>query len=167
MGGLFTILFTPVRTALVLLTIASVSVTALATIPRSQPPFDPFAPYADILPGQSQDAVVQRGFDCQFNIAPVSNESCTLTLETGIFSEIQVMIALDTGQVSRVVFKPRETTLTLGDLVLLWGRPEIAIYNQITNLRWRKVGIVAIPQSHHGEFSYWLPIVYTAFVSTE
>jgi hypothetical protein len=167
MGGLFTILFAPVRTALVLMTIASVSATALVTIPHNEPPFDPFAPYADILPGQSPDAVLQRGFNCRFNITPVYNESCTLTLETGIFSEIRVWIARDTGWVSRVVFIPREKTLTLGDLVFLWGSPEIAIYSQLANLRWRNVHIVAIPQTSHDYSSYWLPIIYVAFESAE
>lgn len=167
MGGLFTILFTPVRTALVLMTIASVSMTALVTVPHNQQPFDPFAPYVDILPGQSQDAVLQQGFNCQINIAPVFHETCSLTPETGMFSEIQVWIAFDTGRVSRVVFEPREKALTLGDLVVLWGNPEIDIYGRIANLRWRNAHVVAIPQTDQGEFSYWLPIGYVAFESTE
>ena len=127
---------------------------------------NPFSVYRNIMPGQSRDSVLRRGFKCQFNqIMPSLEETCSLTPETGIFSEIQVRFvsAPYMGKVSQTIFKPREKMLPLGDLVLLWGRPEIAIYGQTVNLHWRNVHVVAIPQTYHGHFSYWLPIVYLAF----
>jgi hypothetical protein len=165
MGGLFSIFVIPVRAAFVLMTIASVSVTALLTYGRSEQPVDPFAPYADIMPGQSRDAVSQHGFNCQLVIL-LFNESCLLNPEMGIFSEIQVRIGVD-GRVRSVIFTPREKTLTYGDLVLLWGRPQIAIYSRIANLRWPNVDVVTIPPPHSRPFSYWHPIIYVAFESTD
>ena len=167
MGGLLAILITLVRTAFVVMTIASLSEVTVMAVRRSEPPFDPFAPYADILPGQSRDGVAQRGLNCQFDLVPLFEEICTLTPETGGFSEILVKIAPHTGRISRVVFKPREGTLTVGDLVLLWGDPEITFHSQTANLRWPNVHVVAIPETYDGDFSYWLPIAHIALVSTE
>lgn len=165
MGALFAILITPLRAVLILMTIGSVSVTVLIAVRRNEPPFNPFAPYADILPGQSWDALLQRGFHCQLILLPSFDESCWLSPETGMFSSIQITIARDTGRVSQVSFTLREKILTVGDLALLWGRPAIATYSRIVNLRWRNVRAVAIPQTDRGHFSYLYPIVYVAFVS--
>jgi hypothetical protein len=165
MGGLFGIFVILVRAAFVLMTIASVSVTALLTYGRSEQPVDPFAPYADILPGQSHDAVLQYGFNCQLEIS-LFNESCLLNPEMGIFSEIQVRIGVN-DRVRSVIFTPREKTLTYGDLVLLWGRPQIAIYRQIANLRWHNTHVVTISPPHSRPYSYWHPIDYVVFESTD
>jgi hypothetical protein len=167
MGGLIASLVMLVRAAFVVMTIVSLSEVVVMAVQHSEPPFDPFAPYADILPEQPKEGLSQQGFTCQFNIAPSFEESCTLPPGTGIFSEIQVTIASQSGQVSRVVFRPREGALTVGDLVLLWGDPEIAIYSRTANFRWTNVHVVAIPETYDGDFSYWLPVIYVAFGSGE
>jgi hypothetical protein len=166
MGVLFTILFTSVRVTFVLITLALVSVLGLTRISGGAVLLDPFAPYADILPGQSRDAVLERGFNCQFNRAPRFEESCALSLETGLFSAFQATIAPDTSRVRRAVFTPRDDRLTLAQLVLLWGSPQVAVYGPTTNFRWRNIHVVAIPQAYTGHFSYGLPILYVAFDAT-
>ena len=166
MGVILTLLFTSVRATFFLISIAVVSVIALAKSPDDGIPLYPFAPYADILPGQSQDAVLQRSIHCQVDITLQFDESCSSTLKTGMFSAIQLRISSRTGRVIRIVFTSREERLTLGQLVLLWGRPEIDIFGPTANFRWRSIHVVAIPQAYDGHFSYSLPIIYVAFEST-
>ena len=166
MASLFTIL--TIRIAFLVITITSFSMMVATAISRSRPPFDPFAPYTDILPGQSRDSVSQRGFQCQFNqIVPSLQETCSLSPQTAIFSEIQTSFATNpySGRVSQTIFKLPENRLTYGDLVLLWGKPQIAIYGQTANLRWRDPHITAVLQTTHRHFSYWTPITYVAFES--
>jgi hypothetical protein len=167
MAGLIAILIILIRTAFIVMTITAISEVTVMAIRRSEPPFDPFAPYADILPGQSREGVSARGFNCQFVTGPHFEEICTLTPEASVFATIQPTIAVNTGRISRVVFWLREKTLTVGDLVILWGEPEIAIYSRTANFRWNNVHVVAIPETYDGDFSYWLPIAYVAFESSE
>ena len=63
MGTLFT--FLTVRITLILIALTAASMMVIMVIVRSQPAFDSFMPYADILPGQSRENVLQRGFYCQ------------------------------------------------------------------------------------------------------
>jgi len=165
MGTLFT--FLAVRIALVVITVASVSMTVVTAIAGSQPPFDPFAPYADILPGQSLENVLAHGFYCQSSGPLLYGESCSLTPETGTFSEIQVSIANGTGQVSKVVFIAREQMVVLGHLARLWGKPKTVIYGQTVNFRWPNAHVLTVLQNYSGRFSYWLPITYVAFESAK
>jgi len=158
MGNILNVFVT--RIVLFLTVFASISVIFLMTLPERASPIDPFEPYADIMPGQSLDTGLEYGFKCQFVF---STESCYLTPETGIFSNIEVRITMNTGRITRVMFKMREKTLTFGDLALLWGKPEIAVYAGIANFRWRDRRIVAIPKTYNGHFSYWLPITFVAF----
>jgi hypothetical protein len=165
MGRIFTLL--TVRGAIIMVPIISASVMALATIPSNQPAFNLFAPYADIMPGQPRDAVSRRGFECQFTPVPSLGEFCSLAREIGGFSDIKVWIAQDGGLVRKVDFRLHVRTLTLGDLVLLWGKPEIAIYAQTVNFRWANAHVTAIPQAYPGHLSYWLPITYVTFESVD
>lgn len=165
MGDLFTLFFMLVRATFVLMTFVLVSAIVLARIPGSEISLDPFAAYTDVMPGQMQYALMQRGFNCQANISFRFDDSCTLTLQTGIFSAIQTTVTSGTGRIRRVVFTARDQQLTLGQLLLLWGRPEIAIYSPTANFRWRSLHIVAIPPSYDGHLVYSLPIKYVAFES--
>jgi hypothetical protein len=149
------------------MTISSVSMTLLISVQRNEPPINPFAPYAAIMPGQSHEAVWEQGFICRFNPGLPFNESCSLTPKTGAFAEIQVSITLDTGRVNRVVFLPRGNTQKRGDFLLGWGRPEVSRYSQTANLRWRNSHLVAIPQTVSDHLVPRLPISYAAFESTE
>ncbi len=80
--------------ALILVTIVSVSVFALTTIREEQPSFDPFASYCDILSLQSQDALLQCGFNCSFERSSTFDKSiCSWPIETGSFSRIHVSIS--------------------------------------------------------------------------
>jgi hypothetical protein len=156
--------FLTVRIAVVVMALTSVSMTLATAIASNQPPFDPFVAYADIMPGQSRETVLERSFHCQFNEPPnYYGEFCSLTPETGIFSEIWVSFANGAGRVSRVVFIAHDQTLVLGNLGRLWGKPQTKIFGQMVNFRWPKMHIVTVLQNYNGHFSYWLPITYVAF----
>ncbi len=161
MGTIFAILIS--RIAFIFITITSVSMIVVTAIAGSQPPFDPFAEYADIMPGQSRQTVLARGFDCRLSGSPFYKQSCLLSPENSTFSEIWVSIASETGLVNRVVFIPRASAMMLGDLVRLWGKPRIVLYGQTVNFRWRNVHVVAVLQTPRSHFSYWLPMTYVAF----
>jgi hypothetical protein len=49
----------------------------------------------------------------------------------------------------------------------LWDKPEVAIYSQIVNLRWRDERIVAIPQNYRSPFTYRTPLTYVAFEAVD
>lgn len=161
MGGIFTIVIAPFRAMLALTMVVSVSMVALTTFGHDDYPHDPFAPYAGILPGQPLTAVLERGFTCQYRVIPDVDESCVLVLERGVFSKVEVSIAVNTSRVRRVVFAPHE--LTLGNLELLWDKPEVISYGHNANLRWRTLGIIAIVRAYRGHFSHWLPVEYVVF----
>src|SRR5262245_59899633 len=133
MGTLFSFLI--VRIALIVIGLTSVSMTVATAIASNQPPFDPFEPYADIMPGQPRQAVIQRGFHCEFTTPPSYQESCVLTLETGAFAQIHTTIAYETGMVDRVAFIIREQTLVIGHLARLWGQPLTKTSGHMVNFR--------------------------------
>jgi hypothetical protein len=167
MTGLFTVLLTPIRAMLALLTVMSVSVMGLRTIEGRQPPVDPFAPYAQILTAKTYETLARNGFRCEYKPVTPFDLECVLLPQSGPFFRVDASIARATGQVSRVVFTPRDRALRFGDLGLLWGRPEIVVRAQVVNFRWRGGSIIAIPQAGEGDFSYQLPLSSVAFVFSD
>ena len=164
MGGIFAIFVVPVRFLTVMIAITSASMIVTITARPTEQPFDPFAAYVDILPGKPLDSTYRHGFKCNSIYSAVSlRESCSTTLKIGIFSDIEVLNIPYTGLISRVVFRPHENLLLLGDLILLWGKPDITFFNRMAHLRWRDRGVVAILQTNRRHLSYWAPISYVAF----
>ncbi len=160
----FNLLSTTIRAALVLIGIASVFVLALATNRDNQPPFNPFAPYADILSAQSPDTFLQRGFNCPFKRTSTFDDTiCFLALDNGVFLRIHARFPYNSDQVSTLIFIPRDNAVLLGQLVLLWGKPELLGSSQYANFQWPSRHIIAVPQSDNSQFSYWLPISSVAF----
>ncbi len=157
--------FLTVRVAFLLITVLSFSTMVTTAIVSSQPSFDPFASYADILPGQSLENVLAHGFSCRVNGSPFYKKSCLLNPETDTFSEIWVSISSETGLVSRVVFIPRESALLLGHLASLWGKPQTIIFGRYVNFRWPAMHALFVPRNYNGHYSYWMPITYVAFDS--
>ena len=166
MGTIFTIL--TVRIAFVMIGVMSILLMAFTVFTgRNQAPVDPFGSFADILPGQPWNAEKEQRFKCYLNLTPTYEEDCSMNLATGLFLKIQVSVSLPTGEIRKTIFIPRETSLRLGQLAILWGRPEVKVYSGIMNIRWPKAHTVAIPQSDFAKFSYWLPISYVAFEATQ
>ena len=87
---------------------------------------DPFVAYAAVFPGQTRSAVTAFGFSCPSNFlnpgGPQSLESCDLWPSAGKFDQVSVVVAQDI--IRQITFNVRGNWLSLGDLYLLWGRPQ-------------------------------------------
>jgi hypothetical protein len=130
-------------------------------------PFDPFAAFADVFPGQSRSAVAARGFSCPSANAhdtyqDLSEETCTLSPESGPFSRVELVLSGDT--ISQIGFMMRDDMLKIGDLMRLWGKAEVQEYSRSVYLFWRSRGIVALAPWHTGQFSVFLPVRWVYFL---
>ena len=101
---------------------------------------EPFAPYADIFPGQHVDArqLETQGFSCRPDSRPApsdTSEECLQRLQTGPLTYVSV--TLWDGIVQQLNFAVRENALAIGDLILLWGTPENAIRGKWMTSSWR------------------------------
>jgi hypothetical protein len=94
---------------------------------------NPFALFADILPGQPESNARARGFsppisDYSFYHSP-SEQYSILDLETGIFSHILITINQDI--IRQTSFVMRDDTLTVGDLAMFLGTSDIQVSPQV------------------------------------
>ena len=136
---------------------AVVSVSAVSLARSTPVPSNPFAVYADIFPGQPGGAIQGRGYSCSTGINEyLPNEHCTLNSASGAFSQIGVVIA--DNAIKNNNFILRGDTLRLGDLMLLWGTPDIQEQIHSVFLFWRRIGVTAIITEYAGYFSLHLPV---------
>ncbi len=85
----------------------------------AQPASSPFSPYADVMPGQPLTAAQGAGFVCE---SIPYHIDCSQRPTSGPFARISAIITHN--DIENVHFTVRANTLTVGDLILLWGRPE-------------------------------------------
>jgi hypothetical protein len=158
--------------AILLLSACMATLVASWLLPlgRAAQPSNPFASYAAILPGQPRQAVIEQQFSCPLsNLAHTQQdyeqarqrEYCTRAPAVGPFSFVAV--TMSNGVVSRVEFSLREAALTVGDLALLWGRPDKALYRQSINLEWSNVGVTASGWAESHRFNYANPVLRLTF----
>jgi len=117
---------------------------------------DPVAEFADVLPGQPKSAIVARGFSCPALAYRSPNEHCSLRPKRSAFSHVDVDIV--SGRISHSSFNVRSNLLRVGELVLLWGIPEIEAGANTVVLRWHRIDTTAIATSHTGKFSFLLGV---------
>lgn len=153
------------RLAVALVVTFAVLIGGFSLAPRSTPlPVDPFAPFADVLPGSPRSAVVARGFACAMATYPIlPDEYCTLDLETGIITHIGVVVSRQT--VTRTDYTLREGALRLGDLALAWGSPN-ALNRRLGWAFWTGSGGYASAAFSGWRNPYFLPIRLVAFRAT-
>src|SRR6266496_732933 len=101
------------------------------------PPSNPFSAYTDILSETVHSATATRGFTCADG-SPDDHKYCTISLSNGPFWYV-MGISVD-GIVRWNAFAVRENTLTLGDLILLWGRPVTHLYQESALFQWPDLG---------------------------
>jgi hypothetical protein len=92
---------------------------------------DIFAPYADIMPGQRFSNAHKYGFDCVEDIS--TGDYCSYRPPSGLF----IIISL-TGRgyiIQHTEFGIRKNGLVAGDLMALWGQPDIE-YHGAKVLHW-------------------------------
>ena len=129
-------------------------------------PLDRFAGFSDLFPGQQVDArqIEVAGFSCLLETAPVPADTslrCSRDLGTGPFSHVSVV--LWDGVVNQFEVTVREQSLRLGDLVLLWGDPEISVTNSLVMMRWPAAGIIAVGRSFDAPVTYLQTISNISF----
>jgi hypothetical protein len=118
---------------------------------------NPFAAFADVFPGQPRSAAQMRGFLCLTSAyGSEPNEYCSVDLARGIVSQIDVYIAEDL--IDEISFRLREDTLRVGDLMLIWGTPEIRENGHSVYFYWRSMGVTAMVTEYFGRFSHFLPV---------
>jgi hypothetical protein len=92
------------------------------TLTRSlPPPAVPFSINPALAPGRLAPDLGAAGYRCD---SPTNNfyvEVCVVEPTTGSFSQISVVV--QQRRITTVKFTVREPTLSLGDLVVLWGHP--------------------------------------------
>ena len=139
---------------------AAASMSAMALAQYTPAPPNPFASFADVFPGQPRSSLIARRFSCltgSYNFTEgAPNEYCTLNPASGIFSHVMVGINQDTIQ--NILFMVRDDTLRVGNLMLLWGKPEVHEYSRSVYLYWRSRGVFAIASHDTARFSLFLPV---------
>jgi hypothetical protein len=129
---------------------------------RSEPREDPFAPYADLWPGAPKSALIEGEFSC--SRTAILGEYCVMAPRDGPYSQIDAVIL--NGLITQIGFNVRENRVTVGDLVLRWGRPkrQLTRTDQGGILSWPSHGVVAIvtlPSS--GTPDYFLSVQHISF----
>ncbi len=151
------------RMALVLVIGLSASTCGVVVLVRSTTqPTDPFASFIDVFPRKPRSAIEARVFRC-----PPTDEdadeyytgyTCFLWPAAGPFAQVAAVIS--EGNIRQTVFTSRPNTLRVGDLMVLWGRPEIRMYSHAVYLLWRSHRIFAWVSDYagHGQMSPFLPV---------
>ena len=145
---------------LALASFAVVNVTTLTLNGATRPPADPFALYADLLPGQSSTALSTYGFTCH----PVSDRYaqtayCSLTPTSGDFSLVEVFLDPE-STVAEIDFTLRNNLFKVGDLMLLWGKPTVHPHADSINFIWQNGAGATTQYSRHISFSLTVQKVY-------
>lgn len=153
------------RVSLILLISLAVNITLMIAPQHIQPSGNLFSPFADVFPGQTKEAVEARGFVCRLNRSAFpADENCTMSPDTGIFTQIGLVISAD--RVRHVTFLARENALELGDLVVIYGTPTLRAFGTETYFMWLGGGIMASTHAYMDGFSLFLPIWSISFTDT-
>jgi hypothetical protein len=105
-----------------------------------QPAANPFVQYAAVMPGQPKTTLPDDRFRCT---GIPYYLLCVERPTSGPFSRINAIVNGNT--IENVHFTVREHALTVGDLILLWGRPDHVQYGRNpTILFWEQVPASAI-----------------------
>lgn len=146
--------------ALLMLTPLVVVLTGwVVLIRRESPPANPFSAYAEIFPRRPSNSLIKQEFSCvstRPDTNPIDTQYCTHESESGLFWLITSTIK--EGVIRRTDFKVREGALTLGDVMFLWGRPQVRRYQQSVLLEWPNLGISGTGWAENRQFSYYMPV---------
>jgi hypothetical protein len=153
-----------------------------ALVRRDAPP-DPFVPYDYIFRSEYEDLSARQEFSCNTNSIvtgfvaggryTASYVECTYDPAAGPVSRITAgyfphfNVAGGTyvnAHFTRITFAARERALTIGDLALLWGSPNIHYTNSLVTFTWPGFGVTAVSlRPSETRWDYFLPIVAINF----
>jgi hypothetical protein len=120
---------------------------------------DPLALYVDILPGRGESVLAPHGFLCY--AANDSIEFCALNRTTGAVRSIHVIVRFNIIYAVNIQF--RSGALRLGDLALLWGRPDPHEQGYSRQFDWSLHNASVTVAPFVGGFSYLLPVQSVSF----
>jgi hypothetical protein len=141
----------------------SAMVACILTLTRfMQPSPNPFASFADVFPGQPRSAIEARGFSCALTPYPTYAEACIYWPKTGDFSLVRIAFS-SPDAVSSISFGARDNTLRLGDLVALWGRPEVHKYGRSTYFFWFDGRVTGMASADVERVSLFSPVASIRF----
>ncbi len=123
-------------------------------------PTSPFASLTDVFPRKPRSAIEAQGFTCPPTDEDASEydtgSTCVLWPKAGPFAQVGVVVA--EGVTRQTIFTMRENTLRVGDLMVLWGKPEIRTYSRSVYLLWRSRRICAWVRDYSGQMSPFLHV---------
>lgn len=102
---------------------------------------NPFPSYPHWFGDNARQAAIDQGFICRDAHPQTYLERCIQANPDEIFSRQYLWLAGSAADT--MLFIPREHTLTLGDLSVLWGKPEIHVYCETVVASWHAQHIMA------------------------
>jgi hypothetical protein len=128
---------------------------------------DPFAMVSDLFEGDARRLALVRGYTCQRaeRNSPPSTvvDYCTQRNPNPLYAVVHLWTS---GSIAKEVsLSVPVNTLTLGDLIALWGEPETHRYCETLIVTWyshRLTAMVAVPRTSHRD--YFAPIHNIYFV---
>ena len=145
-----------------------VAILSIRMLPQTAALPDPFASVADIFAAQIKNDLQGWGFSCSSsapNYADSSEGWCTISPPTGMFSMVAVRFV--NGVRGTVFLTLREDTLSVGDLVTLWGRPHIDQYSSWGQLDWPDNPVTGLTVSYKGRYSLFISAGSIVFKSAD
>jgi hypothetical protein len=127
---------------------------------------DPFAVYASIMPGQQVNYTVLEadGFSCKEDTHPTPADLAEICSDDEGDQQISaITVVIWDAIVKHLDLKPSAGTFTMGDMALLWGKPEIQHTGHAINLLWRARRTSAGGWSENEQFSYFQPVSVLSF----
>lgn len=163
-GGVYSLLLISLLAVVVVTVIVLASVWPSSRVDSLR--FDPFAAFSDHFPGQQLRArqLEAEGFSCVLMREPVPGdygEHCTLYLDTGPFSSVNV-----TGWDGIIILfdvKLRENAVKIGDLIGLWGEPRLRIHSNAVIVRWPDRAISATGKAQTGRVIFFKTLSQITF----
>ncbi|MEO8606290.1 MAG: hypothetical protein ABI690_00285 [Chloroflexota bacterium] len=150
---------------LILLTVFTVISLGVRTLALYlAPSTDPFAFFAEMLPGQSGSAIEGQPFSCYWedDEYQIARQHCAMQVTTGAFAGVGIVIS-KAGIIQYATFMLRPNTLLLGDLMVLLGSPTFHRYGADMEFSWPDRGVTASAMVGRQKFSPFVPLWIVSF----
>jgi hypothetical protein len=153
--------------ALVLVGGFMVPFLGIRVLGKDSTPPDPLVAALDIVSGQSESDLQAGGFLCSStnpNDVDSTKEWCVMDPPIGMFSTVAALFK--NGVRSNVILTLGEDTLSVGDLVRLWGKPLIYQHDSWGQIEWHGNDDMDLTASYKGEYSLFRSVGSIVFMST-
>src|SRR5258708_955841 len=126
---------------------------------------DRFATEAGIVPGQHIGlmTLVELGYSCRIDPLPSPSDLTERCERDGQAAIHAINALIWDGVVVRLDFILCHGALSIGDLILLWGTPEVRASGRWVSFNWPKRHITGSIWSEDGQFSFSQSVLYVLF----